>query len=103
PGPDAACRAILSESFAGEEQGNARDRCAHNPSSADHLIEVFNSPVTHRELGIDDVINCDLVSGGSQLQLLLRPFGPSPVAGDQVQRTLVSTRINRYARLALEP
>jgi hypothetical protein len=87
----ATCGAIPSKCLTGEEKCGTRNHGGDKPGAADHRIQLLHSRVPNGQLGIDDVIDCELVLGGREIQLLLRPRGPEWVVGDEVQRNI---RIN---------
>jgi hypothetical protein len=94
PGLSAAHGAIPLKSLTGEEQrrtrhhGAERHHGADKPGAADHGIELLHSCIADRQLGIDDVIDCELIVRGGEIQLLLRPLGPSRIVGDEIQQDI---------------
>src|SRR6202035_5827861 len=88
PGLAAACGAIPLKGLTGEEQRRTRHRDVDKPGAKDHRIELFNSCIPDRQLGIYDVIDCELILSRRKIQLLLRPLGPQRVVGDEVQKNI---------------
>ena len=63
PGPAATGGAISLKRVGGEEQQWTRYHGVDKARASDHRIELLHSPIADRQLGIDDVVDCQLVLG----------------------------------------